>query len=510
VEVDVAGVDGFRLQERVASWVHGDLLPRLEALLDSLPPVDGHVLLDRLDLVLDAGSSSEGWEERALAALRTGLLEEIHRKLSSSTDSGAVRVPSPLAFLRGWMHYLEHGALPWNWTVSDRSDLEARLAPWLDEVAERSLGPAVAAELAPALGTSAARRRFLDLSPDLAGRILRTVFGIDLAALARRGRPLPADPPSGSSGRPGSSGPDEGAVLERVLRALAEGEVLTESVLDPARRRGSPDEAGSGTDRPRAALDDRTGSADPGRPDPGVPIDPAPASRGDAASAGLDRADPEEERARPDASADAIRRGSPGADERRNPSSAPRTSDPARVRSATESQLAQGVHVVHAGLVLVGPYLPLLFDRLDLQLSRVADGETPSRDHATALVVLHHLATGRDDPAEFELVLPKVLCGLRPEASFPGPVALDGPTRDEADALLASVVGHWEALKDTRIDGLREAFLRREGKLSLRDGIWRLQVERKPWDLLLEQLPWSLQFTKFPWMTRTLKTEWME
>jgi hypothetical protein len=74
--------------------------------------------------------------------------------------------------------------------------------------------------------------------------------------------------------------------------------------------------------------------------------------------------------------------------------------------------------------------------------------------------------------------------------------------------MLAAVIGHWTALRNTSPDGLRGAFLLRAGKLSERAGEWLLQVEPQTADILLGDLPWGISAVRLPWMERILWVEW--
>jgi hypothetical protein len=79
----------------------------------------------------------------------------------------------------------------------------------------------------------------------------------------------------------------------------------------------------------------------------------------------------------------------------------------------------------------------------------------------------------------------------------------------EVDEMLLSLIEYWSVLKNTSIDGLRESFFKRSGKLGIVNNEWVLQVEQKPFDMLLQQLPWSISMIKLPWMENLLKTEWV-
>ena len=161
-----------------------------------------------------------------------------------------------------------------------------------------------------------------------------------------------------------------------------------------------------------------------------------------------------------------------------------------------------GLYIDHAGLVLLHPFLPQLFRGVG-----IADGEEllmPNR----ALCLLHFLATGEWNAPEYELPLMKVLCGL-PLEFVAEPEEPWRPEEDEeVTALLSAVIRHWEALKNTSPEGLREAFLKRSGKLSFSGGEWWLQVESKSYDILLDRLPWGISMIQLPWMPEMLRVEW--
>lgn len=491
IEVEAQGVDGFRFQREVADWVHERLLPELESVLDGLPQTDDRIVLDRLDLVLDTRGSG-GWEERAVSGLRRTLEDALQRKLSDLGGIGAATRSESEAIARGLAHYLEHGALPWNWHVSDSRELRARLETWLEGIPTGSGVVAIARVLGATFHKHAARRRFLSLPEGMPERILRVVFGVPPSRLRRWERDLDVleAARTAATSTPATPGIRSRDLLEALLEAFS-------TRLDA-----------TVSDQEHAIALALSRSLE--RYDAQVAIPSPTTSHGQYESTAFRIASartpgPFPGQASPIGETPAIPEASG-----RNPSDASRLDVRGRASRGDVGTAGEGFHIVHAGLVLLGPYLPMLFERAGHRLEPRGEDSVSSGDHASAMALLHFLATGRDDPAEFELVLPKVLCGLSPDAPYEGPVALDPVVREEAETLLASVIAHWGALKDSSIDALRGGFLARGGKLSLRDGIWRLRVEQKPWDMLLEQLPWSVQYTKLPWMEHALKTEWME
>jgi hypothetical protein len=171
--------------------------------------------------------------------------------------------------------------------------------------------------------------------------------------------------------------------------------------------------------------------------------------------------------------------------------------------SVSEADI-EGIYIENAGLVLLHPFLSLYFEALGVI---TGDGMLqPDR----ALCLLHFLATGQRQAPEYELVLPKILCGLSIFDPISSVEDISENESIESIALLTSVIIHWSALKNTSPDTLRGTFLMRPGKLFLReDGDWLLQVESQNFDILIDQLPWGISMIKLPWMKQMLIVEWV-
>ncbi len=179
-------------------------------------------------------------------------------------------------------------------------------------------------------------------------------------------------------------------------------------------------------------------------------------------------------------------------------------------RRATNSTLSSeeetaGLYVNQAGLVLLHPFLRFYFEAVGL-----CSGES-FQDESTqqmAIYLLHYLATKQTNVPEYELVLPKLLCGW----SLNEPVVqvdLPDTALREGENLLQTAIDYWDVLKSTSPDGLREGFLQREGKLTRSgENNWKLQVEQQAIDVLLSRLPWGLSMVKLPWMDGLLIVEW--
>ena len=170
-----------------------------------------------------------------------------------------------------------------------------------------------------------------------------------------------------------------------------------------------------------------------------------------------------------------------------------------------------GIPVRSAGLVLLHPWLTPLFSALGWIPAQPAQDEPfPAQFLASALRLLHWLATGRHVPLEFELGTPKILLGLTPGtpvhvSAYP----LDAAMLEEGKALLEAMIGHWPALGNISASGLQTAFLQRNGLLYRQsNGTALLRLHPESYDMLLERLPWSIGMIHLPWHQQILHVEW--
>ncbi|WP_158860105.1 contractile injection system tape measure protein [Lunatibacter salilacus] len=151
-----------------------------------------------------------------------------------------------------------------------------------------------------------------------------------------------------------------------------------------------------------------------------------------------------------------------------------------------------------AGLVIVHPFLKELFKSAGFWEEEQWKSNT-SQDEAVHL--LTWLGFGNAQIPEYDMVLPKILCGMPIYHPLESLVLKDS-VLDSARELLESIIRHWEILGNTSIDGLREGFFHREGKITYRKEGWKLAVEKKAQDILLNKLPWGISMVSLPWLNR--------
>jgi hypothetical protein len=182
------------------------------------------------------------------------------------------------------------------------------------------------------------------------------------------------------------------------------------------------------------------------------------------------------------------------------------TSKPSFITAKVKSDPQRDtVYIANAGLVLLHPFLPMLFENVGYFYNKA----WASTNHQQRAVLLtQYLVTGNEEYPEFDLLLNKIVTGYPIAESLPSEIALSDFEKQEAMDVLHSVIRHWSALKNISIEGLQSSFLMREGKLSKNDSDWWLHVDHKTIDILLNRIPWGFSIIKTPWMKTKLVVEW--
>jgi hypothetical protein len=473
-EVQVAGseADALALQRQLAG-LSAALMAVIEQALDRHAPEQGILRIDRLEV--DAGRIPLARFEQELPALllhglEEALVEALGAAISSApeNDHGARHIGLTQAMDEALAHFLRYATLPASvHLVAGRDFEQMLLETWRDKAS-----PSGEARLSGRLSGAAAG--LPSLSPalmaalrsgqalDRLGRQFSATFQQLLVA-----RLTPTLAPTLQAALQYLRTQEQGVML------LAAERLLCRAALE-------------------LALDDRSTVA-------ALPVQEAlwrgfPERAARATLSVVRQADLEK---RPVAML--LKTGPANADSRRAPTEVlgPTASD-----GSEHPDRERGIYIGNAGLVLLHPFLPALFE--ELELSRDDQLLQPER----ALALLHFLASGQPQAPEYTLALPKLLCQLPLTASLESDVVLHANEQAEANALLKAVIGHWSALRDTSPDGLRGAFLLRPGKLSERGGEWLLQVERQTADILLGDLPWGYSAIRLPWMSGILWVEW--
>jgi len=165
----------------------------------------------------------------------------------------------------------------------------------------------------------------------------------------------------------------------------------------------------------------------------------------------------------------------------------------------------EGLFVEHAGLLLLHPFLRSLFRNSGL----LTDGRFTNRlAQEKAILLLNYAVTGSDTYEEHLLAVPKILCAWPIEEPLSTDTLLEAGETTEANDMLNAAIAQWSILKSTTPGGLREGFLQRRGKTYLHNGGIYFQVEKSAIDMLLDHLPWNISIVKLPWLNELIRVEW--
>jgi hypothetical protein len=169
------------------------------------------------------------------------------------------------------------------------------------------------------------------------------------------------------------------------------------------------------------------------------------------------------------------------------------------------SSKPSGIFIDNAGISLIAVYLPSFFKKVNL----LQEGKFKNKESTERAALLINYITHKENTAyEFNLQLNKILCGIPVDKTIPKEFDVAEAEINEIDLLLQSVINNWTAIRNTSVDGLRKAFLQREGILYDDEISYRLRIERKSHDIILETLPWSVSVIRYNWMKKPVYVEW--
>ncbi|QQL48736.1 contractile injection system tape measure protein [Mucilaginibacter ginkgonis] len=156
--------------------------------------------------------------------------------------------------------------------------------------------------------------------------------------------------------------------------------------------------------------------------------------------------------------------------------------------------------VNNAGIVLLNPFLPNAFKRLNFT---DPDSGGLIKPHDAAAFLQN--CVGADDESGAGLI--NLLCGLDLAHRQVKP-APNLDIQRLADELLQAVIANWIQLRNSSPTALKESFLQRPGHLSYTGHSWQLEVSNHSYDVVLQTCPWTFEEIKLPWMSTALSVSW--
>ena len=168
-------------------------------------------------------------------------------------------------------------------------------------------------------------------------------------------------------------------------------------------------------------------------------------------------------------------------------------------------ELLNPIFVDNAGLVLLAPFLGILFDKCGLTQ---ANAWVNNAAHHKAAHLLQYAAFGDSKKEDPGWIINKVLCGIPINLPIDQNIKLSKEDKEVVDSLLFTVTQQWSIIKGTSIDGLRTSFIQRSAKIEEEEEQFYMMVENQSYDMLLDQIPWNITKIKLSWMHKILQVQW--
>ncbi|WP_448511530.1 contractile injection system tape measure protein [Photorhabdus laumondii] len=173
-------------------------------------------------------------------------------------------------------------------------------------------------------------------------------------------------------------------------------------------------------------------------------------------------------------------------------------------RPNSDLGLSYQYQISNAGILILWPMLPILFNQLSLlEAKKFIHQQAQFR----AVDFLDYLIWGDEEGLVERKTLNKVLCGLMIDEETQS--ILVEPEKQLIiaqwlDAIIAQLPG-WKKLSRNDV---RQLFLQRPGELLIDEQEIKITLQHQPFDLLLADWPWPLNIVKLPWLNCPLQVDW--
>ncbi|QXF33920.1 hypothetical protein CE143_12780 [Photorhabdus luminescens] len=173
-------------------------------------------------------------------------------------------------------------------------------------------------------------------------------------------------------------------------------------------------------------------------------------------------------------------------------------------RPYSESDLTSPYQVSNAGILILWPMLPALFNQLNLlEEKKFIHQQAQFR----AVDFLDYLIWGDEEGRVERKTLNKVLCGLMIDEEMP-PIPVEPEKQLIIEQWLDAIIAQLPGWKKLSRNDARQLFLQRPGELLIDEQEIKITLQHQPFDLLLADWPWPLNIAKLPWLNRHLQIDW--
>lgn len=170
-------------------------------------------------------------------------------------------------------------------------------------------------------------------------------------------------------------------------------------------------------------------------------------------------------------------------------------------------EIDKPILIKNAGIILLSPWFPQLFEILKLTHKNNFISET---DQIRAIFLLQTIINPdcTTECEEQELFLNKLLTGYPLDSPLPRILEINKQELEMVKSMVISAMQGWRQMKNTSLEGFRNSFLIREGNIEERQNYWNLSIIPHAIDVLLDTIPWSYSLIKYPWMPKPISISW--
>ncbi|WP_323836673.1 contractile injection system tape measure protein [Photorhabdus africana] len=173
-------------------------------------------------------------------------------------------------------------------------------------------------------------------------------------------------------------------------------------------------------------------------------------------------------------------------------------------RPHPESGLSSPYQVSNAGILILWPMLPVLFNQLGLlEEKKFIHHQAQFR----AVDFLDYLIWGDEETQIERKTLNKILCGLMIDEETQS-IAVEPEKQLIIEQWLDAIIAQLPGWKKLSRNDVRQLFLQRPGELLIDEQEIKITLQHQPFDLLLADWPWPLNIAKLPWLNYPLQVDW--
>ncbi|KER04797.1 hypothetical protein LGZ99_04820 [Photorhabdus temperata] len=160
--------------------------------------------------------------------------------------------------------------------------------------------------------------------------------------------------------------------------------------------------------------------------------------------------------------------------------------------------------VSNAGILVLWPILPALFNRLGLlEKQKVIHRQA----QFSAVDLLDYLIWGTEEIQTERKTLNYVLCGLTANEDTES-LSIEPEKQLITEQWLDAIIRQLPSWKKLSRNDARQLFLQRPGELLVDEQEIKITIQPQPFDALLADWPWPLNIAKLPWLDRPLRIDW--